>query len=172
MIGEPHGHDGTQDSSGNGIVLATITALLVAALLVIVVTTVAGGDHRNAPAKPATAKSAPAKLATVEPSPAESALTRNLHTSPSAARESGPASVAAVYGDPLGCLRVTIAPADPSYARVVYNRVSACGRNDGTITAIYHRVDGDWRPVLDAKGNACPIASRSRALASEPGVCP
>ena len=144
MIGEPDGHDGTQDSSGNGIVLATITALLVAALLVIVVTTVAGGDHPNAPAKPA-------RVATVEPSPAESALTRNLHTSPAAARESGPASVAAVYGDPLGCLRVTIARADPSYARVVYNRVSACGRNDGTITAIYHRVDATG-VVLDAKG--------------------
>ena len=164
VIGEPDGHDGTQDSSGNGIVLATITALLVAALLVIVVTTVAGGEHRNAPAKPP-------RWPPLSRPPPSRPNTEPSHQPGGRARV-GPASVAAVYGDPLGCLRVTIAPADPSYARVVYNRVSACRRNDGTITAIYHRVDGDWRPVLDAKAYACPIASRSRALASEPGVCP
>jgi hypothetical protein len=171
VIGEPGAQGGAHDSRGIGSVQVTITALLVAALLVIVITTVAGGGHRGAPAKPAPAQSTPAKLAHVlaspgEPTPRQPAPTRSLHTSPAAARESGPASVAAVYGDPLGCIRVTIAPADPSYARVVYNRVGPCGRHNGTISAMYHRADGEWLPVLNAKGYACPVACgrvRSRA---------
>ena len=176
VIGESGAHGGAHDSRGIGSVQATITVVLVAALLVIVITTVAGGGHRRAPAKPAPVQSTPAKLAHVLPSPGEptsrqSAPTRGLHSSPAAARESGPASVAAVYGDPLGCIRVTIAPADPSYARVVYNRVGPCGRNNGTITAMYHRADGEWLPVLDAKGYACPVAcGRVRSRASSTSV--
>jgi hypothetical protein len=174
VIVEPGAHD----SRGIGIVQATITASLVAALAVLVITTVVGSDHRSAPTKPAPAQSAPAtKLAPVLPSPAEPtppepAATRSLHASPATARESGPAGVAAAYGYPPRCLSVTIAPADPSYARADYNRVSACGRYDGTVTAIFHRVDGEWRPVLDAIGYSCPIASLSRAVASELAVCP
>jgi hypothetical protein len=176
VIGEPGADGGAQDSRGIGIVYATVTALLVAALLAIVITTVAGGDHRSASAKPAPAESTPAKLAPVLPAPGEltpakPALTRSPHTGPVAARESGPASVAAVYGDPFGCLRVTIAPANPSYARVVYNRVGVCGRHNGTITAIYHRADGEWLPVLDAKGYACLVAcGRGRSRASSTSV--
>ena len=171
VIGESGAHGGAHGPRGVSRVQVTITALLVAALLILVITTVTGGGHRSAPAKPAPAQSTPARLAHVLPSPGEStpwqpAPTRSLDTSPAAARESGTASVAAVYGDPLGCIRVTIAPADPSYARVVYNRVGPCGRNNGTITAMYHRADGEWLPVLDAKGYACPVACgrvRSRA---------
>ena len=163
MIGEPGAHGGAHGSRSISSIQATITALLVAALLVIVITTVAGGGHRSASAKRAAAQSTPAKRAPVLPSPGEltprqPTATRSLRTSPAAARGSGPASVAAVYGDPLGCIRVTIVPADPSYARVVYNRVGPCGRNNGTITATYHRADGEWMPVLDAKGYACPVA--------------
>jgi hypothetical protein len=177
VIGEPDGHDAAPDSRGVGIVYATVTAVLVAALLVIVITTVAGGGHRSASAKPAPAQSTPATLPPVLPSPgeltpAEAHLTRSLHSEPVPARESGLAGIAAVYGDPFGCLRVTIAPGDPSYARVVYNRVGVCGRNNGTITAIYHRADGEWLPVLDAKAYACPGRVRSQGVASELDVCP
>lgn len=171
-IDEPDGHDGAQDSSGIGIVQATVAAVLIAALLVIVITTVVGGGHRSVPVKPAPDKLAPVLPSPAEPTPPEPPSTHSLHASPSAARESGPAGVAAAYGYPIRCLSVTIAPADPSYARADYNRVSACGRYDGTVTAIFHRVDGEWRPVLDATGYSCPIASLSRAVASELDVCP
>ena len=176
MIGESGAHGGAHDSRGIGGVQATITALLVAALLVIVITTVAGGGHRSASAKPAAVRSTPAKRTPVlpspgEPTPRQPTPTRSVHTSPAAARGSGPASVAAVYGDPLGCIRVTILPADPSYAQVVYNRVGPCGRNNGTITATYHRADGEWLPVLDGKGYACPVAcGRVRSRASSTSV--
>ncbi len=173
MIGEPGAHN----SRGPGLVQAAITALVVAALAVLVITTVAGGDHRSVPSKPAPAQPAPAKLAPVLPSPAEPtppepAATRSLRVSPAAAREPGPAGVAAAYGYPPRCLSVTIAPGDPSYARADYNRVSACGRYDGTVTAIFHRVGGEWRPVLDATGYSCPIPSLPRAVTSELDVCP
>ena len=178
VIGEPGAHD----SRSPAVVQATIIALLVAALAVLVITTVAGGNHRSAPTKPAPAQPAPAKLAPVklapvlpspaEPTPPEPAATRSLQASPAAARESGAAGVAAAYGYPSRCLSVTIAPADPSYARADYNRVSACGRYDGTVTAVFHRVDGEWRPVLDATGYSCPIASLPRAVMSELDVCP
>ena len=176
MIGEPGSHGGAHHPRGIGSVQATITALLVAVLLVIVITTVAGGPHRSASAKPTPARSTPVKLTPVlptpeEPTPGQPAPTRSLHAGPAAARGPGPASVAAVYGDPLGCIRVTIEPADPSYARVVYNRVGRCGRNNGTITATYHYADGEWMPVLDAKGYACPVAcGRVRSRASSTSV--
>jgi hypothetical protein len=176
VIGESGTGGGARDSRGIGGVQATITALLVAALLVIVITTVAGGGHRSASAKPAPAQSTPAKLAPVLPSPGEStpgqpAPTRSLHATTAVAPGSGPASVAAVYGDPLGCIRVTIVPTDPSYARVVYNRVGPCGRNNGTITATYHHADGEWMPVLSAKGYVCPVAcGRVRSRASSTSV--
>lgn len=172
VIVEPGAHD------SRGIVQAAIAASLIAALAVLVITTVVGSHHRRAPTTPAPAQWLPAtKLAPVLPSPAEPtppepAATRSVHASPATARESGAAGVASAYGYPPRCLSVTIAPADPSYARADYNRVSACGRYDGTVTAIFHRVDGEWRPVLDATGYACPIASLSRAVASELAVCP
>jgi hypothetical protein len=173
LIGEP----GARESLSRGIVQASITALVVAALVVLVIASVTGGDHRTAPTKPPPAQSAPATLARVPPSPAEPtppepAPTRSLHASPAAARESGAAGVAAAYGYPPRCLSVTIAAADPAYARADYNRVSACGRYDGTVTAIFHRVDGEWRPVLDATGYSCPIASLPRAVINELDVCP
>jgi hypothetical protein len=173
LIGEPD----ARDSRGRGLVQATITALVVAALVVLVIASVTGGHHRSAPTTPAPARPAPAKLAPVLPSPAEPTPpepvpTPSVHASPAAARQSGAAGVAAAYGYPPRCLSVTIAAADPAYARADYNRVSACGRYDGTVTAIFHRVDGEWRAVLDATGYSCPIPSLPRAVLSELDVCP
>jgi hypothetical protein len=171
-IGEPDAHGGSEASSRVGPVQAIVIAVLVAALLAIVLTTVVGGRDHNVPAKPAPAEPTPAQPSSAEPTPPEPAPARTLRVSRAAASEPGPAGVAAAYGYPLRCLTVTIASADRSYARADYNRVSACGRYDGTATAIFRRVTGEWRPVLDATGYSCPIASLSRAVATELAVCP
>ena len=154
-----------------------MTAVLVAALLAIVLTTIVGRHDRSPPAKPLPAKPLPAKPtpaqpSSAEPTPPERAPGRTLHSNRAAAVEPGPAGVAAAYGYPLRCLTVTIAPGNRSYARADYNRVSACGRYDGTVTAIFHRLAGEWRPVLDATGYSCPIAVLPRAVATELDVCP
>ncbi len=177
VIDDPGVRDGSHHSSGIGPAQAGVTALLVTALVVIVLTTVLGGRHHSTPAKPAPAKPAPAEPLPAQPSPAEPTPpepvpAQSVHANPAAARESGPAGVAAAYGYPLRCLSVTIASDNRSYARADYNRVSACGRYDGTVTAIFHRVGGEWRPVLDATGYSCPVASLSRAVATELDVCP
>jgi hypothetical protein len=172
LIGEPDAPGGPEASSRVGPVQACVIAVLVAALLAIVLTTVVGGRDHNLAAKPAPAKPTPAQPSSAEPTPPEPAPARTFHVSRAAAHEPGSAGVAAAYGYPLRCLTVTIASADRSYARADYNRVSACGRYDGTATAIFRRVDGEWRPVLDATGYSCPIASLSRAVAAELAVCP
>lgn len=91
---------------------------------------------------------------------------------PAAAREGGPAGVAAAYGFPLRCLSVTIAPSNHAYARADFNRASLCGRYDGDVTAVFHRVDRTWRPVLDTTSYSCPVASLSSAVQSELDICP
>jgi hypothetical protein len=88
------------------------------------------------------------------------------------ARHAGAAGVAAAYGYPLRCLSVTIAPTNPMYARADFDRRSLCGRYDGSVTAIFHRVDDAWRPVLDATIYSCPVPSLSAAVQTELGVCP
>ncbi len=71
-----------------------------------------------------------------------------------AARVATPAAaaeIAAAYGYPLRCLRITIAAADPAYARAHLNRTSAggCARYRGYLNASFHRVGGTWRLILD-----------------------
>lgn len=83
----------------------------------------------------------------------------------------GAAGVAAAYGYPLRCLSVTIPGADPTFARADFNHGSPCGRYDGYVTAIFHRVDGAWQRVLDANGYACPVPSIPAAVQSALDVC-
>jgi hypothetical protein len=176
VIGEPDARGRSQGSGPIGIVQASVTALLVAALVTLVITTVLGGRHGTAARplllRPVPVNSTSALPSPAEPTPPEPAQTPSRRASRAAAGDSGPVGVAAAYGYPLRCLSVTIAPGHRSYARADYNRVSACGRYDGTVTAIFHRVAGEWRPVLDATGYSCPIASLSRAVAAELDVCP
>jgi hypothetical protein len=91
---------------------------------------------------------------------------------PAAARADGPLGVAAAYGYPLRCLSVTIAATDPSYARADFDHAVSCGRYDGYSTAIFHRIDDVWRPVLDAINYSCPVAVVPSSVQSELGVCP
>jgi hypothetical protein len=86
-------------------------------------------------------------------------------------REGGPAGVAAAYGYPLRCLSVTVAANDPTYARADFDRRSLCGRYDGPVTAIFHRVDGAWSTVLDTISYTCPVASLPPAVQATLGVC-
>jgi hypothetical protein len=87
------------------------------------------------------------------------------------ARLQGPAGVAAAYGHPLRCLAVTLPPGDPTFARADFNHGTLCGRYDGYVTAIFHRVDGAWRPVLEANGYSCPVASIPPRVQTELDVC-
>jgi hypothetical protein len=87
------------------------------------------------------------------------------------ARNSGPAGVAAAYGHPLGCLSVTILATDRAYARADFNETSRCGRYTWFPTAIFHRVAGAWRPVLDAVQYICPVNSLPPSVQAQLGVC-
>jgi hypothetical protein len=88
------------------------------------------------------------------------------------ARESGPAGVAAAYGYPLRCLSITILGTGQRYARADFNHMSRCGRFTGYSTAIFLRVMGAWRPVLEAVAYVCPVASLFIDAQTELGVCP
>jgi hypothetical protein len=88
------------------------------------------------------------------------------------ARERGAAGVAAAYGHPLRCLSITVALHDSAYARADFSRAASCGRYGGYATAIFHWVDGGWRPVLDSLHYGCPAADVPRAVQAELGVCP
>ena len=86
--------------------------------------------------------------------PAAAASTRAVAAraaSPNAATPAAAAGIAAAYGYPLRCLRITIAAADPAYARAHLDRTSAggCARDRGYLNASFHRVDGTWRLILD-----------------------
>lgn len=93
------------------------------------------------------------------------------HVVSALARERGPAGVAAAYGYPLRCLSITILATDQAYARADFNHLRPCGRFTGYSTAIFHRVMGAWRPVLDAAGYVCPVASLPVDVQTELGVC-
>jgi hypothetical protein len=68
------------------------------------------------------------------------------------ARLPGPAGVAAAYSYPLACLSVTISPRDPAYATARLDRASPCWRFGDWGVAIFRRVEGAWRLVLQTPG--------------------
>ncbi len=88
------------------------------------------------------------------------------------ARERGAPGVAAAYGHPLRCLSITIAPRDPAYARADFNDAAPCGRFGGYPTAIFHRVNGIWRPALYTLHFSCPAPYLPPAIQAELAVCP
>jgi hypothetical protein len=68
-------------------------------------------------------------------------------------------------------LSITILATDEAYARADFNHLRPCGRFTGYSTAIFHRVMGAWRSVLDAAGYVCPVASLPVNVQTELGVC-
>lgn len=70
------------------------------------------------------------------------------------ARQAGPAGVAAAYGHPLRCLRIMILAAGERYASAVFSHTSQCRRFTGHSTAIFLRVMGSWRPVIEVAGTS------------------
>ena len=68
-------------------------------------------------------------------------------------------------------MSITILATDQAYARADLNHLRPCGRFTGYSTAIFHRVMGAWRPVLDAAGYVCPVASLPVNVQTELGVC-
>lgn len=94
-----------------------------------------------------------------------------LHAQPSQASTPGPVGVAAAYRYPRDCLDVTMDAADPAYAVVRLNRVSPCWRYGVYATAIFHRVAGVWRMVLNATGAGCPMTSIPAAVRIQLGLC-
>jgi hypothetical protein len=65
------------------------------------------------------------------------------------ARGAVTAAVAAAFGYPHRCLSIAVSPADPDYASAHVDRKGGCARYHGYINATFHRVDGEWRLVLD-----------------------
>ncbi len=61
----------------------------------------------------------------------------------------GTAAVAAAYGYPARCLRVTISASDPTAASARVARTGPCARYRGYVDASFHWIDGGWRLVLD-----------------------
>jgi hypothetical protein len=95
------------------------------------------------------------------------------HADRPAPRESplaGPTGVAAAYGFPARCLSITISTAHPAYARADFNH-GACGSFAGYVTAIFHRVAHEWRPVLVSLGYRCPVGSLPAAVQAALDVC-
>jgi hypothetical protein len=85
----------------------------------------------------------------------------------------GPDPIEAANRSPLRCVRVVIAPGDPSYGRAELDRAGDCWRNAAWVTTIIHRVAGTWRPVLLEEGDACLGAAALPAVVrSQLGVCP
>lgn len=82
------------------------------------------------------------------------------------------ATVAAAYRYPSHCLSVTIATGDPAYARAWLDRASPCWRYGAYVTAVFHRVGGFWRQVLDASVYACPVRWLPRVVQRQLSVCP
>lgn len=86
-------------------------------------------------------------------------------------RAAAPPGVAAVYRYPLGCLGVTLSAADPAYASAHLDRGSPCWRYGVYVTAIFHRVDGVWRLMLEATSATCPPVSLPAAVRAALAVC-
>jgi hypothetical protein len=79
----------------------------------------------------------------------------------SRARDATPAEVAAAFGYPLRCLKVTIAG---RFAHARVNRASGCWRFRGYLDASFQLIDGRWRLILDEGQlfvrNALPVGTR------------
>jgi hypothetical protein len=82
------------------------------------------------------------------------------------------AAIAAAYRYPSRGLIITIATANPSYARADVTHRSGCGRYCGYDSAIFHRVGGSWRIVLDTTSYSCPVAALPARVQAELAVCP
>jgi hypothetical protein len=67
---------------------------------------------------------------------------------------------------------VTISTTDPTYARAELDRVSPCWRYGVYVTAIFHRVGGSWRPLLNSSRYSCPVASLPAVVQQQLAVCP
>jgi hypothetical protein len=92
------------------------------------------------------------------------------HSDPITARR-GPAGVAAAYGYPLGCMRVTIPAADRTYARAELTHAAGCGGITGYAPAIFHYAAGRWRLVPDAIGYMCNRESVPAAVDQALELC-
>jgi hypothetical protein len=96
---------------------------------------------------------------------------RPLQAQAARASTPGPVGVAAAYRYPRACLSVTTAAVDPAYAAVRLNRASPCWRYGVYVTAIFQRVAGVWRMVLDTTGAGCPMTSVPASVLAQLGLC-
>ena len=87
-------------------------------------------------------------------------------------REAGPAGVAAAYGYPPGCLRVRISAANSAFARADFDRPRSCAYDVAFPTALFHRFDGEWHPVLYTVSYSCPVPSIPALVQSQLSLCP
>jgi hypothetical protein len=88
------------------------------------------------------------------------------------AREGGAAGIAAAYGYPQACLRVRISTSNPGFARADSAQQESCGYDIGFPIAVFHRISGEWHPVLYAARYRCPMASIPPAVQRQLSLCP
>jgi hypothetical protein len=80
------------------------------------------------------------------------------------------AALAAVYRYPLGCLSTTLSIAESAkLARI--RHAGPCWRYGVFVTAILHRVAGEWRLVLEATSPSCPAVSLPPAIEAQVASC-
>jgi hypothetical protein len=82
-----------------------------------------------------------------------------------------PAEVVPSYRAMRRCSMVTISQSDPAYARLELGHTRPCWRHAVSVDAIFHRVDGTWRPVLDASSYSCPVTSLPAAVQADLAIC-
>ena len=86
-------------------------------------------------------------------------------------RQAGPAGVAAAYGYPTNCLRVRISAINPAFARADFERPGSCSDAIAFPTALFHRFEGEWHPVLYAVGYPCPVPSVPASVQKQLDLC-
>ena len=110
------------------------------------------GETRATLARPALAWCAALALATVAALAALVGLMSaetSAVTPPDALPQRAGTAVAAAFGYPERCLRISVSVADPDFASVHVDRTGACGNYRGYVNASFHRVDGAWRLIFD-----------------------
>jgi hypothetical protein len=80
-------------------------------------------------------------------------------------------AVATRFGIRSHCVRQAIVSPDGTFARVDFERATACGTAGNHVTLILHRVRAAWVPEFDATGWRCPSTALPQRLLAELQLC-
>jgi hypothetical protein len=80
-------------------------------------------------------------------------------------------AVAAPFGIRSHCVRQAIVSRDGTFARVDFDRATACGTAGNHVTLILRRVRGAWVAEFDATGWSCPSKALPQQVLAELQLC-